>query len=91
MDKTERSGIRICDLLDKEIFKNKLKEQVEKKNEIIEKIYGGEKFDFDKLYQENLEYIDEIKEYIDDTSVVLYNSIKEGKKVLFEGASRNIT
>lgn len=86
MDKTERSGIRVCDLLDKEIFKEKLKEQVEKKNEIIEKIYGGEKFNFDKLYQENLTYIEEIKEYIDDTSVVLYNSIKEGKKVLFEGA-----
>jgi len=86
MDKTERSGIRVCDLLDEEIFKNKLKEQVEKKNEIIEKIYGGEKFDFDKLYQENLTYIEEIKEYIDDTSVILYNSIKEGKKVLFEGA-----
>lgn len=86
MDKTERSGIRVCDLLDKEIFRNKLKEQVEKKNEIIEKIYGAEKFDFDKLYQENLTYIEEIKEYIDDTSVILYNSIKEGKKVLFEGA-----
>ncbi|WP_099189690.1 adenylosuccinate synthase [Tepidibacter mesophilus] len=86
MDKTERSGIRICDLLDKEIFKEKLKEQVEKKNEIIEKIYGGETFDFEKLYQENLSYIEKIKEYVDDTSVILYNSLKEGKKVLFEGA-----
>ncbi|WFD10259.1 adenylosuccinate synthase [Tepidibacter hydrothermalis] len=86
MDKTERSGIRICDLLDEEIFKEKLKAQVEKKNEIIEKIYGGEKFDFEKLYQENLSYIKEIKEYVDDTSVILYNAIKEGKKVLFEGA-----
>lgn len=86
MDKTERSGIRICDLLDEEIFKEKLKAQVEKKNEIIEKIYGGEKFDFEKLYEENLSYIKEIKEYVDDTSVILYNALKEGKKVLFEGA-----
>ncbi|CAH2215369.1 adenylosuccinate synthase [Tepidibacter aestuarii] len=86
MDKTERSGIRICDLLDKEVFKDKLKAQVEKKNEIIEKIYGGEKFDFEKLYEENLSYIEEIKEYVDDTSVILYNALKEGKKVLFEGA-----
>ncbi|SHK51915.1 adenylosuccinate synthase [Tepidibacter formicigenes] len=86
MDKTERSGIRICDLMDEEIFKIKLKEQIDKKNEIIEKIYEEEGFDFEKVYEEYIEYARKIKNYVDDTSVILYNSIKEGKKVLFEGA-----
>ncbi|SHH31106.1 adenylosuccinate synthase [Tepidibacter thalassicus] len=86
MDKTERTGIRICDLIDEEIFKIKLKEQIDKKNEIIEKIYGEKGFKFDEIYEEYVEYSKQIKEYVDDTSVILYNAIKEGKKVLFEGA-----
>ena len=39
MDKTERSGIRICDLMDKDIFYNKLKLQVEAKNNLVKNIY----------------------------------------------------
>ncbi len=86
MDKTERSGIRICDLMDKEVFKLKLKEQIDKKNEVIEKIYNEKGFDFNTVYEEYLGYMEKIKNYVDDTSVILYNAIKEGKKVLFEGA-----
>lgn len=86
MDKTERSGIRICDLMDKEIFKAKLKEQINKKNEVIEKIYGEQPFDFNSVYEEYIQYAKQIEKYVDDTSVILYEAIKEGKKVLFEGA-----
>ena len=86
MDKTERSGIRICDLMDKDIFASKLKQQIDSKNQIIEKIYGGQAFKFDEIYEEYLNYADQIRAYVDDTSVVLYDSIKSDKKVLFEGA-----
>ncbi len=87
MDKTERSGIRICDLMDKDIFYNKLKLQVEAKNNLVKNIYKkDELFDLDSIYNEYLEYADKIREYVDDTSVIVYDAIKEGKKVLFEGA-----
>ena len=87
MDKTERSGIRICDLMDKDIFYNKLKLQVEAKNNLVKNIYKkDELFDLETIYNEYLEYADKIREYVDDTSVIVYNAIKEGKKVLFEGA-----
>ena len=87
MDKTERSGIRICDLMDKYIFYNKLKLQVEAKNNLVKNIYKkDELFDLETIYNEYLEYADKIREYVDDTSVIVYNAIKEGKKVLFEGA-----
>lgn len=86
MDKTERSGIRICDLMDKDIFASKLKQQIESKNQIIEKIYGGQGFKFDDIYEEYIGYADKIRGYVDDTSVILYEAIKSGKKVLFEGA-----
>lgn len=86
MDKTERSGIRICDLMDKDIFASKLKQQVDSKNQIIEKIYGGQGFKFEDIYEEYMDYADKIRMYVDDTSVIVYDSIKSGKKVLFEGA-----
>ncbi|OSB07951.1 adenylosuccinate synthase [Paraclostridium bifermentans] len=86
MDKTERSGIRICDLMDKDIFAKKLKAQIDAKNKIVKNIYGAEEFDFDAIYNEYLGYAEKIRSYVDDTSVVVYEAIKAGKKVLFEGA-----
>ncbi len=87
MDKTERSGIRICDLMDKDIFANKLKLQIEAKNKIVKNIYQkDELFDFNSIYNEYIEYADQIRQYVDDTSVVVYDAIKASKKVLFEVA-----
>lgn len=86
MDKTERSGIRICDLMDKDIFAKKLKSQIEDKNKLVKNVYGAEGFDFDAIYTEYLGYAEQIRPFVDDTSVIVYDAIKAGKKVLFEGA-----
>lgn len=86
MDKVERSGIRICDLMDKEVFIQKVTAQIEKKNKIIEKIYDGEPVDKDEIIQKYLEYAEKIRPYVDDTTVIVYDGVKNNKKVLFEGA-----
>ena len=87
MDKTERSGIRVCDLMDKEIFAKKLKLQVDAKNKIVTGIYGKEAmFDFDEIYNEFIGYAERLRPYVTDTTVVVYDAIKANKKVLFEGA-----
>ena len=87
MDKTERSGIRICDLMDKDIFAQKLKLQVDAKNKLVQGVYGKEAmFDFETIYNEYLGYAEIIREHVADTSVIVYDAIKAGKKVLFEGA-----
>jgi adenylosuccinate synthase len=86
MDKSERVGIRVCDFVDPETFKEKLMINVQKKNEIIAKIYGSEKMDFEKIYEEYMNYAEILKPYIADTTSLLYDLIKKGKKVLFEGA-----
>ena len=85
-DKMERSGLRVCDLMHKDVFAEKLKENVEDKNEIITKIYGGEAFSYDEILKEYLEYAEMMRPFIKDTSVEVYNRIKQGKNVLFEGA-----
>lgn len=85
-DKHERTGIRICDLLNKEVFYERQKTNLEVKNRLIREIYEDEEMNFDEIYNTYIEYAEKLKDFITDTSVVLYDNIKEGKKVLFEGA-----
>lgn len=86
MDKAERSGIRMRDLIDPAIFREKLTFNIEQKNRIIERVYGGKPLDFEAVYGEYLGYADKLRRYVCDTSVLVYDAIKAGKNVLFEGA-----
>lgn len=89
-DKAERSGIRVCDLLHPEVFKEKLKSNLEIKNAIITKVYGMDAFDYNEICEEYLAFGEKLKPFVKDTSVIVYNEIKNGKKVLFEGAQGNL-
>ncbi len=87
MDKAERSGVRICDLYNKEVFAKRVRENVEIKNAIIQKVYGKDiTFSADEIIEEYMGYAKELEQYVDDTTVIVYDAIKAGKKVLFEGA-----
>lgn len=85
-DKVERCGIRVCDLMNPEIFKEKLQENVKNKNEVIVNIYKEEALNFDEIYSEYIEFGKKLKPFVQDVSVRVYDEIKAGKKVLFEGA-----
>ena len=85
-DKFERCGIRVCDLIDKEVFKEKLMVNIEMKNKYIVNVLGGEALSFDEIYEEYSKYGEKLKPFVKDTSVRVYNEIKEDKTVLFEGA-----
>jgi len=86
MDKVERSGIRICDFIDEGFFEPIFRKQIATKNDIITKIYGGEPLDADALVAEYTAYAKRIKPFVDDTSVIVHDAVKTGKKVLLEGA-----
>lgn len=85
-DKTERIGIRMCDLMDAEVFREKLKKNLERKNKIFKDIYDEDVFDFEQIFETYREYAERLRPYVTDTSVLLYNLAKQGKKILFEGA-----
>lgn len=85
-DKTERIGIRVCDLLKKEVLSKKLKANVEIKNAYLKKMYDFEGYSYDEMLAKYLEYAEQIRPFVEDTSVLIYDAIKAGKKVLFEGA-----
>ena len=86
MDKAERIGIRLCDLLDPAIFEEKARENTEYKNKLITKVFGGEAISADSFIKEYLGYADRLRPYAADTTPMLYDAVKAGKKVLFEGA-----
>ena len=86
MDKDERIGIRMCDLINPVTFAEKLKNNLAVKNDIITKLYDGTPLSFDEIYAEYSAYAKELAPHVCDTSVMVYNAIKSGKRVLFEGA-----
>ncbi|ASF41368.1 MULTISPECIES: adenylosuccinate synthase [Halobacillus] len=86
MDKAARMGIRIADLMDKESFKEKLEQNVEEKNRLFEKVYETKPFTVEEILEEYYEYGQQIEKYVCDTSVVLNDSLDEGRRILFEGA-----
>jgi len=85
-DKYERSGIRVCDLLHPTSLKQKLTLNLEEKNKYIVKVLGGEPLDVEEIFKTYLELGERLRPYVKDTSVVIYNEIRNQKKVLFEGA-----
>ena len=86
MDKAARIGIRIADLLDREVFEEKLARNLVEKNRLLERIYETEGFKLEDILNEYYEYGQQIKKYVCDTSVVLNDALDEGRRVLFEGA-----
>jgi adenylosuccinate synthase len=86
MDKAARIGIRIADLLDKEEFERKLAINLKEKNRLFDKVYEVEGINIVDILEEYYEYGQQIAKYVKDTSVILNDSLDEGKRVLFEGA-----
>lgn len=86
MDKAARVGIRIADLLDKEIFEERLKINLQEKNRIFMRMYDHAPLEFDDIFEEYYQYGQEIKKYVTDTSVILNDALDNGRRVLFEGA-----
>ena len=84
-DKFERCGIRVCDLINKEVFEEKLKSNLEMKNKYITAVLGGEALNYDEIYSQYSKYAEKIAPFVRDTSVIVYDKIKEDKNVLFEG------
>lgn len=87
-DKVNRVGIRMCDLLDEEVFKEKLAYNVKIKNAMLEKVFNQPELmvDYDEILKEYLAYAEEIRHMVTDTNAELFEMIQAGKKVLFEGA-----
>jgi adenylosuccinate synthase len=85
-DKVSRMGIRVIDLLDKKVFSEKVKQNLEIKNFLIKRYYKDEPFKARDVIKTYGNYRKLLKKYSGDTVHFLHKCIEEGRAVLFEGA-----
>ncbi len=86
VDRDNRIGIRVCDLMDEEVFAARLKDNLEIKNREIVKLYEHEPLSYDDILKEYLGYAERLRPYVCDTIALLNEEIGQGRKILFEGA-----
>ncbi|HLS63086.1 MAG TPA: adenylosuccinate synthase [Ruania sp.] len=83
-DKMSRVGIRIADLFDEQILREKVEGALDQKNQILVKIYNRRAADIDAVTDELLSYADRIRPMVADTSLVLNQALDAGKTLVFE-------
>lgn len=90
VDKFARTGIRVVDLLDRDVLRKKLARSIEEKNALLRKVYGAETLDVDAIIEEYVEFDKRIDPFVTDTTAFLHNALAEGKTVLAEGAQGSL-
>jgi adenylosuccinate synthase len=86
VDKAARVGIRMADLLDERLFREKLEFNLAQKNRLLREIYDAQTFTVDEILNQYLRYAGWLAPYITDTALLLHRWIDSGYSVLFEGA-----
>ncbi|MDT3398726.1 adenylosuccinate synthase [Streptomyces sp. B1866] len=84
-DKINRVGIRVQDLFDESILRQKVDAALDFKNQVLAKLYNRRAIAADQVVEELLGYADQLASYVTDTTLVLNEAIDQGKVVLFEG------
>lgn len=86
IDKADRIGIRVCDLIDREEFALKVAQVIQQKNLILEKVYNHAPLNADEIISEYEGYAERLRPFVCDTIALLNEQVAAGKKILFEGA-----
>lgn len=85
-DKIRRTGIRVIDIIHKDLFKKKLDLIFEEKQNYITRILKVKGIDKEDMYEQYVKMGSELRPFVVDTSITIDKAIKEGKNILFEGA-----
>jgi adenylosuccinate synthase len=86
MDKVGRVGMKVGDLMDPVLFKEKLQSAVEEKNFILTKQFNAEPVDQAAITEQFARYAEQLAPFVGNVSVTLDQARKQGKNILFEGA-----
>ncbi|MFB2878250.1 adenylosuccinate synthase [Floridanema aerugineum] len=85
-DKSERTGIRILDLIDPEALREQLHWTITYKNAILEKLYNLPPLDPEAVIEEYLGYAERLRPHVVDCSLKIYDAVEHKRNILFEGA-----
>ena len=86
IDKYARKGIKIVDLLNRKSLEEKIRKNLEEKNNLLKKVYEQKELDVEKIIKQYVDFDKTIDKYIKDVPSFLNQSISEGKSILLEGA-----
>jgi adenylosuccinate synthase len=84
-DKINRVGVRVQDLFDESILRQKIEAALNDKNQVLVKLFNRRAIGVEEVVEEYLGYAEQIGRYVADTALVLNNALEEGKVVLLEG------
>ncbi|HET6168502.1 MAG TPA: adenylosuccinate synthase [Marmoricola sp.] len=85
-DKVNRVGVRVADLFDEGILRQKVEAALDVRNQVLAKVYNRRAIAVDAVVEELLSYADRLRPMVADTSLLLNRALDEGRTVLFEGA-----
>ena len=85
-DKINRIGIRVQDLFDPSILKQKLEGALRDKNQVLIKVFNRKGIEVEEVFSEYLSYAESLKKYVVDTSLLLNQALDKGEVVLLEGS-----
>jgi adenylosuccinate synthase len=89
-DKAMRLGIRVQDVLDAKILRQKIEVALAEKNLWLERVYEAEPFDLETVAAQYEGYAQRLRPYVTDTSLYVDDALRGGKAVLFEGAQATL-
>src|SRR6476619_2617943 len=89
-DKASRIGIRVQDVLDPKILRQKIEAALAEKNVWLERVYETDPFDLETVAAQYESYAQRLRPYVTDTSLYVDNALRDGKGVLFEGAQATL-
>jgi len=91
LDKISREhGLRVADLLRPDAFRKRLRDIVADKNAVLTKVYGAAPLSAETIAEECLEYAKRIAPFVADTATLLHDALRQGKRVLCEGAQGSL-
>jgi adenylosuccinate synthase len=85
-DKINRIGIRVQDLFDPSILRQKIEGALRDKNQVLIKVFNRKGIEIDEVLREYLEYAEILRPYVTDTSLLLNRALEKGENVLLEGS-----
>ena len=89
-DKMNRIGIRVQDLFDEHILRQKVEGALDQKNHLLVKVYNRRAIGVDEVVDELLGYVDRLRPLVADTSLLLNDALDAGSTVLLEGGQATL-
>ena len=89
-DKMNRVGVRVQDLFDEKILRQKVEGALEVKNQVLVKVYNRRAIAVDEVVEELLGYVDRVRPMMADTALLLNQALDQGKTVLLEGGQATL-